>query len=494
MSSKEASSSGGWNFRSWCGSLIFLARARRSDTGGPPCPPRSILPFVLMLALSGVLVFPSQGASGSPSGVVRIGYIAPAAGQTPPASGDPGPAGRRSPEEVADYLGLLGARQGASEMDYTARLMGRRVELVEAPARGPDEAAAQATRLAGRHVAALLGGFDAETAAALSRVARERRLLFFNVGATDDRLRNADCDRFMFHVEASDAMYLDAAADWYIRGLAFLIDENAPQGIKVIRRNPARTWFLVTEDAPAYRARRDRLRAALELRHWGGRVIADAVVRAEADLAEILPAIRRTRPDLVFLLLPAAQQLLFYREFSAARLPDELTGFPEPGAQTRTFFGALLRDAPAAARGSIRIVAWEPTFAAVGGPQLAQRFFKRWKRPMDGPAWTSWVAVKIVWDAITGAQTSVTDGVLRYLEAPGTVFEGYQGIGMTFRPWDHQLRHPVMASRLKAASGDLTTLAEMYGQFPNVLAPGREPNQVLDQLGDTASTSQCRWR
>jgi hypothetical protein len=94
------------------------------------------------------------------------------------------------------------------------------------------------------------------TAAALSRFARAHRLLFFNVGATDDRLRNEDCDRYTFHVEASDAMYLDALADWYIRGLAFLIDENAPQGIQILRRDPARTWFLVTADTPADRARR----------------------------------------------------------------------------------------------------------------------------------------------------------------------------------------------------------------------------------------------
>jgi ABC-type branched-subunit amino acid transport system substrate-binding protein len=433
------------------------------------------------------LTFAPRGAAGAPSDVVRIGYIAPAGGQTPP-PGDPAGVG------MAAYLGVLGARQGASEMDYTARLLGRRVELLEAPAFTPDEAVTQATRLAGRRVAAVLGGFDAATAAALSRFARAHRLLFFNVAATDDRLRNEDCDRFAFHVEASDAMYLDAAADWYIRGLAFLIDENAPQGIAVIRRSPARAWFLVTADTPAYRARRDRLRAALELRHWGGRVVADALVRGGADAAQVLPAIRRAHPDLIFLLLPAAQQVAFYRKYEAAHLPFEMTGFPEPAAQTRAFFGALLGAAPAVARGEIRIVAWEPTFAAVGGPQLAQRFYERWKRPMDGPAWTSWVAVKIVWDAVTGAQTTDTNGVLRYLEAPATVFEGYQGIGLTFRPWDHQLRHPVMASRLKSLSSDLTALAEMYGQFPNVLAPGREPNDVLDQLGDTAASSRCRWQ
>jgi len=440
--------------------------------------------LVLLVAAAG-----AREAAGGPVEILSIGYIAPAA-----ATAAVRVAGNRAFEaRAAADAGVLGARQGAAEMDYSARLVGRRVELLEAPAATPEEAVAQAGKLAGRGVAVLLGGFDATTAAALSRFARAHRMLFFNVGAPDDRLRNEDCDRFTFHVEASDAMYLDAIADWFIRGLAFLIDENAPQGIQIIRRTPVRAWFLVTADTPAERARANRLRAALEVRHWGGRVVADAPVRGGADLPTVLAAIHRAHPDLVFLLLPPGQQLAFYRSYQVARLPFEITGFPDPAAQTRSFFGALLRVAPTAARGGIRIVAWEPTFAAVGGPQLAERFYRRWRRPMDGPAWTSWAAVKIVSDAVTGAQTSAAEGLMRYLETSAAVFEAYQGIGMTFRPWDHQLRHPVMASRLRAPGVDETALAEMYGQFPNVLAPGRQPDQVLDQLGDTAAASRCRW-
>jgi ABC-type branched-subunit amino acid transport system substrate-binding protein len=440
--------------------------------------------IVLLVAAPG-----AREAAGGPVEILSIGYIAPVAA-TPAA---PVAGNRAFDEGAAAGAGLLGARQGASEMDYSAHLVGRRVELLEAAAATPEEAVVQARRLTGRGVAVLLGGFDSTTAVALSRFARAHRMLFFNVGATDDRLRNEDCDRYTFHVEASDAMYLDAVADWFIRGLAFLIDENAPQGIQIIRRAPVRAWFLVTADAPVERARANRLRAALEIRHWGGRVVADAPVRGKADLPAVLAAIRRAHPDLVFLLLPAAQQVAFYRIYQDAGLPFEITGFPDPAAQTRAFFGALLRVAPTASRGGIRIVAWEPTFAAVGGPQLAERFYRRWRRPMDGPAWTSWAAVKVVSDAVTGAQTSASEGLLRYLETPADVFEAYQGIGMTFRPWDHQLRHPVMASRLRAPSGDETALAEMYGQFPNVLAPGRAPDQVLDQLGDTAAASRCRW-
>jgi ABC-type branched-subunit amino acid transport system substrate-binding protein len=420
--------------------------------------------------------------------VARIGYIAQVRSLGRPSPADP------AALEVAAYAGLLGAREGAEEMGYTARLVGRRLELVQARASTPEEAAREAEALVRRHVFALVGGFDAPTAAALSRVAAERRVLFFNVGATDDRLRNEACSRFTFHVEASDAMYLDAMADWFIRGLAFLVDENAPQGVQIIRRAPARAWFLVTEDSPVWQARRARLAAALEQRHWGGRIAGSVVVGPRQGFGRALAAIPRARPDLVVLLLPAARQIEFYRQSDRARLPYEVTGFPEPVTQTRAFFAALLRLAPRTAQGSIRFVSFEPTFQAVGGPQLAQRFLLRWHHPLDGPAWTSWLAVKILWETFLRAGPAGGPGLVRYLESPGAAFEGYQGIGLTFRAWDHQLRHPLMASRLVRDTGDQMDLAEMVGQFPNVLAPGRDPTDVLDQLGDTARTTRCRWR
>ncbi len=426
----------------------------------------------------------AAGAAATP--VIRIGYIA----QVP--SLDRRPAFDPSSVGGPGYSGLLGARQGAEEMAYTAQLVGAHLSLQEAAAETPDDAVRMAGRLLGQHVGALVGGFDFATALALSRFARQHNVVFFNVGATDDRLRNEDCSRFTFHIEASDAMYLDAMADWFIRGLAFLVDEDAPQGVQIIRRAPARAWFLVTTPGALWAARARRLRFALQQRHWGSRIVADVPVAPQQGFDRALRMISSVHPDLVFLLLPAAGQLEFYREFEEAHLSGEVTGFPEPATQTRSFFAALLRAAPRAAQGGIRFSSFEPTFSAVGGPQLSQRFLRRRNQPMDGPAWTSWLGIKILWEAFLHLHSGDASAVARYLDSTGALFEGYQGIGLTFRPWDGQLRHPLMASRLRIYSDDEMSLAQMVGQFPNVLAPGRNPNDVLDQLGDTARSTRCR--
>jgi ABC-type branched-subunit amino acid transport system substrate-binding protein len=441
------------------------------------------------LALLGALLIGPPHASpaaGDLPGAARIGYIAQVRSVAGTPAIDP------ASVETAGHAGLLGGRLGAEEMAYTARLVGARLSLLEAAAGTPDEAVRAAEWLVGQHVFALVGGFDTATAQALSRFAERRQVLFFNVGATEDRLRNADCARYAFHIEASDAMYLDAVADWFIRGLAFLVDEDAPQGVRIIRRSPARAWFLVTEHSPPWEARARRLHVALEQRHWGSRIVTDAVVEGQQRFDHVLRLIPAAHPDLVFLLLPAARQLEFYREFEQARMAGDITGFPEPVTQTRAFFAALLTAAPRTTRGGIRFVSFEPTFSAVGGPQLSQRFFRRWHAPMDGPAWTSWLGIKILWEAFQHLRGGDGPSLARYLESAGALFEGYQGIGLTFRPWDGQLRHPLMASRLTAYSDDEMSLAQMVGQFPNVLAPGRTPSDVLDQLGDPARGTRCR--
>jgi hypothetical protein len=111
---------------------------------------------------------------------------------------------------------------------------------------------------------------------------------------------------------------------------------------------------------------------------------------------------------------------------------------------------------------------------------------------MDGPAWTSWLGIKILGEAFLQIRSTDGPALVRHLQSAAALFEGYQGIGLTFRSWDGQLRHPVMASRLRTSSDDEMRLAQMVGQFPNVLAPGRNPADVLDQLGDTARSTRCR--
>jgi ABC-type branched-subunit amino acid transport system substrate-binding protein len=100
-----------------------------------------------------------------------------------------------------------GVTMGVEEAARTGRLMGRGIELLSA-----DSAAAAEGLVRGGGVAALIGGWDDDSCAALGALADGAGVPFLNTGCRADALRGAECRRAVFHVEASDAMYAAALA------------------------------------------------------------------------------------------------------------------------------------------------------------------------------------------------------------------------------------------------------------------------------------------
>jgi ABC-type branched-subunit amino acid transport system substrate-binding protein len=118
-------------------------------------------------------------------------------------------------EGAAGLAARRGAELGAEEAVQALGLLGQRFEAAFAAAANPDAAVAEAARLLdAQRVFGVIGGFDLATARALGRFARERGVIFVNVGCTDDSLRGEHCERTTFHVAASGAMLSDALALW----------------------------------------------------------------------------------------------------------------------------------------------------------------------------------------------------------------------------------------------------------------------------------------
>jgi ABC-type branched-subunit amino acid transport system substrate-binding protein len=101
-----------------------------------------------------------------------------------------------------------GVRLGAAEARQTAQLFGDDVQLFEAAGAGRG-AVSVANRLSSASRIQLLIATSGADAEALSRFAEAHHLIFFNASSRSQGLRNA-CDRYTFHIEASDAMYANA--------------------------------------------------------------------------------------------------------------------------------------------------------------------------------------------------------------------------------------------------------------------------------------------
>jgi ABC-type branched-subunit amino acid transport system substrate-binding protein len=402
---------------------------------------------------------------------LRVGAILPLAGAAIPT-------GRVNLRAVAEAA-RMGLTFGEEDANRNGELFGATLKLTIANAPGAEPAARTARRLVAQdRVSVLVGGYTREEAQALAEVAGDTGALFLNIGATSDALRHA-CGANSFHIEASAAMYLDAVFGWFVRA-------------------GYRRWYLVHDDGPEGRDRYERSLVSLEERHWAAEVAGTGVLRQDdsRDFAPVLADIAAAKPDIVLLLTDWRTQLNFLARYEVAGLEAPVTGFPEPAAQTREFYLAARGMAPVAGSG-YRAALWEATLDAYGAREVNARFNARWGRPMDPPAWAGWVALKIAFEAslFAGGRDGAT--LAACLASEQALFDVSKGIGMTFRPWDHQLRQALYLVKINPDASPSLELeamlarASLVGELPAIYMPGTEPVERLDQLGEIDPARTC---
>lgn len=365
-----------------------------------------------------------------------------------------------------------GAEMAGDELAFNADMLGYVFTAQTVAADGPEAVVAAAQALLDEHgVYGVVGGFDLAEAEALAGWSAAAGVPFLNVASSADALRNAQCRPTMFHVEPSAGMYLDAMAGWYVR-------------------SGLRDWYFLRAPDDESGAQLARVERALSDRHFGVGVAGRAVVGEGADWPAVADAVKRSRADLVVLLMPADEQLAALAALEAAGVSAMVTGFPYPEAQTREFYRASRAAAPTLGSGH-RIAAWEATLDAYGARELNSRYRMTYGEPMDESAWAVYQGLKILYEAAFFSSSADPATVMAYLTSPQSVFDVWKGIGTSFRPWDRQLRQSLYLVKVDATQEDAFTLATLVGELPAIYMPGTEVVERLDQLGDLAAASVC---
>ena len=87
---------------------------------------------------------------------------------------------------------------------------------------------------------------------------------------------------------------------------------------------------------------------------------------------------------------------------------------------------------------------WHWTWERYGAPQLNQRFEKLAGRRMQEEDWAGWAAVKAVVEAAVQTRSTDAKALRAALISPEFQFDGYKGTAVSFRPWNRQLRQPIL--------------------------------------------------
>ncbi len=271
------------------------------------------------------------------------------------------------------------------------------------------------------------------------RFADKDDVIFFNIRHRDDVLRQSECAASLFHALPSNRMLTDALAQY--------LKSRGWRRILVLAREAQEDQMLA-----------DRFTASA---NKFGLTIADR-------RAFVLGNDPRERDKNNIALLTGGAR------YDAVFLAD---GEGEFG---RYVPYATFRPRPVVGTDGLVASAWHWTWERYGAPQLNQRFDRRASRRMAAQDWASWVAVRSVVEAVTRSASTDVATIRKTLTADDFAIDLYKGVPGGFRPWNHQLRQPILLHTYNA----VIARAPIEGFL--------HKDNILDSLGIDRDESACR--
>ena len=280
-------------------------------------------------------------------------------------------------------------------------------------------------------------------AAALKDLAHrtvDRRLLLFNVSAPDDSLRGADCSANVVHTYPSESMLSDALIQYLV--------------VKKWNR-----MLVLQGPAPADAD----MVAALQR----------SAKKLHASIVEVRPFLlsndphNREQSNIVLMTSGPNYDVVYVADSSGefGRYVSYGTYLPRPVV------------------GSAGLVAtaWSWTWDRDAATQLQHRYEKfSPRRRMNGADWAAWEAVKAITQSVVRSRSTTFEAARAFLLSDQLSLDTVKGNPGSFRPWDHQLRAPVLLSTADAVI-ERAPLPQFLHQ-----------TNVLDTLGVDAPETTCR--
>ena len=286
----------------------------------------------------------------------------------------------------------------------------------------------------------LVTNLSAETTNAVAGLEAAQAMLIFDAATVDDSLRNQSCRANVLHMLPSRAMRADALAQYMLK----------KQWTK---------WFLVTGTAREDALFANAIRRAAK--RFGIKIVQektwehtfDARRSAQADVAVF------TQVDDYDVLVVADEQGEF------GEYLDYRTWLPRPVIGTQ----------------GLKAASWHRTHEQWGATQIQNRFKEKTGRWMEEKDYGAYLAVRALGEASARIKSSEVKAIRDYMLGDQFALQGYKGTPLSFRPWNNQLRQPV----LLAAPRSLLAVAPIEGFL--------HPKTELDTLGYDQPETECHW-
>jgi len=344
--------------------------------------------------------------------------------------------------------GVAGARLAIDDNNTTGTFLNQQFSLEDVRLVGSADAVAATSALVERGVSLMIVDLPADALLKAADAGAARKLLFFNVGAIDDRLREEDCRANVIHTAPTRSMLADALAQYLVW--------------KQWRR-----WLLVVGSHAEDRLYGDALRRSAK--RFGARIVQEKVFedtggarRTDSGVVQVqrqLPVFTQGAP--AYDVLVAADE----SEVFASYLPYR-TWDPRPVA------------------GSAGLVptTWDGSHDQWGAVQLQDRFMRKFSRRMTARDMQAWTAARMIGESASRTRSADPKAMLDFLTGPDFALAAFKGQRLTLRDWNLQLRQPILLSDGRM----IVSVSPQEGFMHQV--------SELDTLGIDRPESQCRLK
>jgi ABC transporter substrate binding protein (PQQ-dependent alcohol dehydrogenase system) len=344
--------------------------------------------------------------------------------------------------------GLAGAELAIEDDNTTGNFLAQHFTLAPVDLKDANDPAAAVATLAQRGAALVIVDLPAAAVLKAADAGRPRGLLFFNAGATDDRLREEDCRANVVHVAPTRSMLADGLAQY------------------LVWKRWSR-WLLVAGSHPDDKLFADALRRAAA--RFGAKIVQERVF-------EDTGGARRTDSGIVQV---QRQMPLFTQQAPAY---DVLVAADE--SQVFAAYLPYRTWDPRLVAGSAGLVptSWDPSHDQWGAVQLQNRFVKRFARPMSALDMQAWTAARMFGEGAARTRSADPKTLLNFFTGPDFALAAFKGQRLTLRDWNLQLRQPILLT-----DGRTVVSVSPQESFLHQVSE-------LDTLGVDRPESKCRLR
>lgn len=306
--------------------------------------------------------------------------------------------------------GLAGARLAIDDNNTTGRFLKQNFALELIESEDTAELIAETKKRVEAGIGFVVSDLDAQPTLSLADALKGLDAVILNASAPDENIREQDCRANLKHTAPSRTMLADGLTQY----LAW-------------KRWP--NWVLITGPTPEDKAFADALRRSAQ--RFGMKIVEEREFKYD-------PGSRRSDGgfEQIQQQIPTFTQKLPAHDVLVVADEGELFGeyFPYRTWDARPVVGTA----------GLFPTSWHPAIELWGGTQFQNRFKRlagRTMRPLD---YQAWMAVRSIGEAATRAQSTDPKPLIAYMSSPQFELAAFKGRALSYRPWNGQLRQPVV--------------------------------------------------